>query len=141
MTREGQAVDNESGFTLTELLVALVLASGIFVAMAELSRHLARALFDVTQSVERAQAFRLGQSVSEMLARADPGNRGSSRTIGETVVVETIVGEQGGEVHIVRDGSLIAILTTSVPSEHSSVSWRTIGSDCYYDLIARRCRE
>lgn len=140
MNRRGCKQHIERGFTLTELLVALVLASGILVGMAELSRQMVRSIGQIRSDIEQTQSLRRLNLIGELVSRADPELEQSQYLLGETSLLEQRVEDGAIEVRYFRDGQVIAEWSISQASMASWNSWRTVEFDCSYDLIADRCR-
>lgn len=62
----------EAGFTLTELIVGLLVASALIVGLVELTKRYARTSGDVRQTVFDARASRVIAGLFSILERADP---------------------------------------------------------------------
>jgi prepilin-type N-terminal cleavage/methylation domain-containing protein len=71
--RRKPEVDPEAGFTLTELIVGLLIASMLIVGLVELTRRFAQTSGDVRETVADTRANRSIDGLFALLARADPG--------------------------------------------------------------------
>jgi len=140
MNRRGLTKHGERGFTLTELIVALVLASGIFVGMAELSRQMVRSIGQIRSDIDQTQSLRRLSFINELVERSNSDTDQTRFPLGETLVVEQHAQEDGFEVRYRRDGQLLAQWRIPSAMRGHSSSWRTVEYDCSYDLIADRCR-
>lgn len=72
--RHRPKVDPEAGFTLTELIVGLLVASMLIVGLVELTRRFAQTSGDVRETVADTRTNRSIDGLFAMLARVDPEN-------------------------------------------------------------------
>ena len=72
--RRKAAQNSEAGFTLTELVVGLLVGSLLIVGLVELTHRYGQTTSDVRVTVADARAGRSIESVLTLLERADPGS-------------------------------------------------------------------
>jgi prepilin-type N-terminal cleavage/methylation domain-containing protein len=156
----------EAGFTLTEMLVALAVASSLIVSVGQLLSVTARAYHRVTQSVETLRAYRSLDRFASLLEAADfdrvehtPSqlvlNRGAQSTLTVTVLPDAEVALALTHNGVALERRYAGILTSEWAGSSQALTLTPLGGgrpfvtlpllreapfDCRYDSVAKRCR-
>ena len=156
----------EAGFTLTEMLVALAVASTLIVSVGQLLSVTARAYHRVTQSVELLRDYRSLDRFMSLLEAADsdrvelePSQIGLSRGA-QSMLTITVVPDAGADLSLTHNGVVLERRYGSFPANEWAGSshamtlisvggggglvtlplLREVPFDCRYDSVAKRCR-
>lgn len=156
----------QAGFTLTEMLVALAVASTLIVSVGQLLSVTARAYHRVTQSVETLREYRSLDRFVSLLEAADfdrvehaPNQLDLSRGA-QSMLTITALPETGTSLALTHNGVALerryagttvsewarssqALTLTSLGGGRTLVTvplLREVPFDCRYDSVAKRCR-
>jgi prepilin-type N-terminal cleavage/methylation domain-containing protein len=156
----------EAGFTLTEMLVALAVASTLIVSVGQLLSVTARAYHRVTQSVETLREYRSLDRFVSLLEAADfdrveyaPSQLDLSRGA-QSMLTIAVLPETGASLELTHNGVALerhyagttasewagssqALTLTPVGGGDALVTLpllREVPFDCRYDSVAKRCR-
>jgi prepilin-type N-terminal cleavage/methylation domain-containing protein len=156
----------EAGFTLTEMLVALAVASTLIVSVGQLLSVTARAYHRVTQSVETLREYRSLDRFVSLLEAADfervehaPSQLDLSRGAQSTLTV-TVSPDATTNLSLTHNGVALERRYDSFPANEWAGSshaltltplgggrplvtlplLREAPFDCRYDSVAKRCR-
>lgn len=164
--RRKATTDKEAGFTLTELVVGLLVGSLLIVGLVELTRRYGQTTSDVRETVADARASRSIESVLTLLERADPGSLvvTSDRIEAKIGADQVSVGLQASPTSLTlewrspdlnrsidvppgarfeqRPGGLILLLA---PSSQTPIAMtmprRELPFDCQFDTVTLECRQ
>lgn len=165
-SQKSKAADSEDGFTLTELLAALVVASMLLAGLTELTRRYAMTSGRVKDAASEVRVSNLMQNALLELERADPASvevqaLELNARIGAQELRARIAAGVGGRslltwtsprgerqislppaAHFEEEpGGLIVLRANSAdPPIASVLPKRTVAYDCKFDVVARSCR-
>lgn len=156
---------SEAGFSLTELIAGLLVASLLVIGLIDITSRYARTASDIRSTVLDLRTDHLLHAMFSELERADPGSITlSSLELKAQVGGEEIVGRietaPGGRVlhwssarqkrvfdlpqnaHFAEteDGIIQLTVSDQEPPVASVVPRRTIPFDCQFDTLSRKCR-
>ncbi len=156
----------EAGFTLTEMLVALAVASTLIVSVGQLLSVTARAYHRVTQSVETLRDYRSLDRFVSLLEAADsdrveyaPSQLDLSRGA-QSMLTITVLPDSEARLSLTHNGIVLERRYEGFPASEWAVSsqaltlsplgggrplvtfplLREAPFDCRYDSVAKRCR-
>lgn len=163
--RRKPEVDPEAGFTLTEMIVGLLVASMLIVGLVELTRRFAQTSGDVRETVANTRTNRSIDGLFALLARADPEDlvvgpdRIEARIGSQEVKVRLQAHSEGmtldwqspdlrrslalppGASFEQRPGGLILLRT---PASSTPIAMarprRELPFDCQFDTVTLECR-
>jgi hypothetical protein len=157
---------NEAGFTLTELVAGLLVASALVIGLAEITRRYVSTTVRVKDIAADIRAIRLLDSLMAELERVDPGtleltaDRVSAR-VGSKEITATLGLPQNGARALqwsspsttrtlslpaaarfqrTPDGAIALLGLPEEPPLAVSYPMRTTPFDCQFDTVIRDCR-
>lgn len=155
----------EAGFTLTELIVGLLVASILVIGLVELTRRYADTSGDIRSTVADARASRIVGGLFEALERADPGtlvvtpDRVEARIGGKDVRMQLEASSHGASLSWhspdiqrsidIPSGARFerrsdALVVLRVPGAEIPIAMATLRRDlpydCQFDTVTLECR-
>ena len=155
----------EAGFTLTELIVGLLVASMLIVGLVELTRRYADTSGDIRSTVADARASRVLSGLFAMLERADPGtlvvtpDRVEARVGGKDVRIQLEASSRGASLSWrspdfqrsidLPSGARFerrsdALVVLRIPGAEIPIAMatprRNLPYDCLFDTVTLECR-
>jgi prepilin-type N-terminal cleavage/methylation domain-containing protein len=157
---------NDAGFTLTELIAGLLVASLLLAGIVDIVRRYARTTEDVREAAYDIRAARLLDAMMDELARLDPGSlrlspQAISGTVGGTSVTGKLIREAdatrlewsspaiertlslpAGTTYVQHPSGAILVTAPREPVPLAiALPRRTLPFDCQFDTVSRECRQ
>jgi hypothetical protein len=165
-TRTRRNADSEAGFTLTELLAGLLVASMLIVGLADITRRYAQTMTRMKETSQELRATYATRALMADLERADPdsieiSSAKISARIGTSEIDARLTRTSDtrtslkwkspsgarevilpGQVAFERlpHGAIILSVGKKLPPLAMAIPARTVHSDCQYDTVSRACR-
>ena len=166
LRRKARKTDNEAGFTLTELVAGLLVASMLIVGLADITRRYALTTLRAKDTMSEIRTARVVNGLMSELDRIDPSSLdltpdGLTARVGSAEITARLSSKPDGSrelqwsspgatrvLRLPREarfeltgfGAIVLVATPGEPPLGIAMPYRTVPFDCQFDTVSRTCR-